>query len=798
MAEVDVGKQLPLLVAAQGAIAEAIALASPVEIPEDLPLLLKWKGVLIGGGGYITNVARNRVNGLLFAGTDVQNGYFRRPGDPEWATIFRRDTMDPKDMVRSAEGNSKGDGLASCMVAFAGQDGTRAYSHIHASVFTIDLDPAIPLTKPGGIKCRRWNLPLKHMRPNLGDSKFSSPGMAGHPTDKETALLGTWNDGAYFTKDGGYNCPQIDVPVGFGSAAPEKGRERYLVWIDQTNPQICYIFCQGTGLHRSTTGVAGPYTLIEGGPKMAVNLFGEPDGTLWVCGDGRIPNETGSAYVKGLSADAGLWTLKGDAWTFIGNPLGTKSNFPWHVAVATYPSKVTGGKVVLCWAEAIGALNQRGGTGNWFYMENASTADVIAGGEAAWHLATGLRVGGGFAFTEEYGEILLGGGFGVLRDLDFLTPEKHSDYPLQAALPRILAHDYSAGIEEFIVNNIFVNPTNGRIFLNCWDRHIVEVTDLDAYTAAVRMPTGARLSIAHGMDNAIDYPDYYVCAAGSGTPAHSYSEGGKAWTQFAATAAEKLIAYPDSAGNGSAGAIAMSNRDDIVICQSNNLPAIESRGSKVFRQIRLNGLTSYSTINSYTTIRKNVSADKTRPGVFAMVVPMTVPGVQNAVNNPLGGLWVRPGINAEWEQTFKGRIGSKGETSQFWNCHLKYVPGRSGELLYTGYIGQAQSPLVHLTDDGRAQSEFPDVSDVLVFGFGRNRPGAAYPVVMFRGKYKGIEGFWMTLDWFATCEFVSDIFLNNYWSSGTTSIAGDMTESGLGKWFVSIGGKGAVYALPAS
>jgi hypothetical protein len=792
MTNVPVDKLLPPLLTMQGGLAEILALMPAAEVPEEQAMVRKWEDVKLGGGGYITNVARDPVTGMLFAGTDVQNCYLRRPGDARWATVFRRDTMAPEDMVRTKESNDKGHSLASCMGAFAGGEGKRLYSHINAKVFTIDLDPAIPLTEPGGIKCKRWNLPLKYMQPNLNIGKFSSPGMAGHPTDKDVALLGTWNDGGYSTSDGGNTVQQLDVPVGFGSAGVEKGRERYLVWIDQTNPANCYVFCQGTGLHRSTTGVAGPYTLVTGGPKMAVNLFGEPDGTLWVCGDGRIPNATGSAYISGVSADGGLWTLKGDSWAFVGNPMTKWATYPWHVAVAPYLSAKTGGKVVLAWAEQVGTLSQNGGT-SWFNMENASTAAVIEGGEADWRRSAGLRMGGGFTFTENYGEIIGGEGFGVIRDADFLTPTLHPDYPVQKEVPRILAQDMSAGIEEFIVNNIFVNPANGRIFLNCWDRHIVEVADLNDYTARVMMPVGARLSIAHGMDNAIDDPDYYVVSAGSGTPAHSWSQGGRLWTQFAVTLAEKQATYPDSAGNGSAGAIAMSTRDDIVICQSNNLPAIESRGSRVFRRIALNGRMDYSTINSYTTAyRKNVAADKTRPGVFAMVVPMTVPGVQNAVNNVLGGLWVRPGIDKEWVQTIVGDVDEGGENIQFWGCHLQYIPDHSGEMLYTGYIGQADAPLVHWKDDGRVRSNLPNIANVLAYGFGRGLPDRPYPGILALGKFKGERGYWESFDLFETAEKISDEFPNNYWSAGTTCIEGDMTE--IGKWFVPVGGKGAVFA----
>lgn len=757
---------------------------------------VKWGDVPHGGGGYITNIARDRHSGMLFAGTDVQNGYLRRPGDERWATLFRRDTMREKDMVRTAETNKKGHGLASCMFAWAGTEGRRGYGHINASVFTIDLDPSIPLTETGGIKCRKWNLPPKFMQPNLGTGKFWSPGLAAHPSDIDVVLLGTWNDGCYCSTDAGDNVHSIDIPPGFGWPGSYKGRERYLVWIDQADPSVCYIFVQGTGLHRSTTGVKGPYVLLEGGPKMATNLFCEPDGTLWICADGRVLNELQTGYVSGtLSREAGLWMREGDSFTHVGNPLSKWNYYPWHFAVDPHNSDN-----LMCWMEQLGAVSlDRGKT--WSFFEHPTKASIFPGGEAEWRVRNGVFMGGGFVFTDTPGEIVGGEGFGVIRAENLWTPQSAYDNPTGPKTYRLLAKDMSAGINEFIVNEIWVNPTNGRLFTVNWDRHVTEILDLDAYNARVMMPANTRLSIAHGMDNAIDDPDYYVCSGGSGTPSHSWSQGGEVWTKFATTSDERKICFPDSAGNGSAGAVAMSERDDIVICQSNNLPAVETRkerdpttGLLIFRQIKLNGSADYSTINSYTTAyRKNVSADKLRPGVFGMVVPMTRPGVRNGIDNPLGGLWVRDGIDSEWMQTRAGRIGSYGEKAQFWNMDFKFIPGREAEMLFTAYIGQANAPLVHLFDDGRRELEIPNVRNVTKFGFGEN-PGQEYPAVMFLGEWKDERAYWVTLDWFGSCRKLSDEYPNNYWSSGCSSISGDMSNNGFGKWYIAVSGKGAVYA----
>jgi hypothetical protein len=738
-----------------------------------------WDDVPIGGGGYITNLRYFRRHSLAFAGTDVHNCYLRREGDKRWATVFRRDTMRPEDMVRTVDTNTKGHGIASSMLDLAGTDGTRAYGHINAHVYTIDLDPSISLRETGGIKCRKWNLSAKYMQPNLGWSKMFGNGIAGHPTDPNVAAVGTWNDGVYYTLDGGNNVHQVDVFPGSGGYGTDKGRERYLVAFGPDG--TFYVFVQGLGLHRAASVTDKPQ-LIPGSPPRAAYLTVENDGTVLLCGDPRLPNAAGTDY-QASPVDqtiAGVWVLDGRDFRNLGNGLRTWGHaYPVHVA-----RNPLNPDHMMVWHEQVGAITFDGGetwgTAHW------NSPVGIEGGEAPWRNRKGLFLGGGFDYTNTPGELMGGEGFGVIRMRELIKTDRSDG--LTWAEP---AKDYSAGIEEFIVNYIWVNPANGRTFLNCWDRHVVEINDLDDYTADVMHVQGERLSIAHGMDNAIDDPEYYVVSAGTGTPAHGWSQGGKEWFSFAPTSDQRKVTYPDKAGNGSAGAVAMSTRDDIVICQSNNLGAIESRGSRVFRQIKLNGSTNYSTINSYTTAyRKNVSADKTRPGVFAMLVPMTDPSVRNSVANPLGGLWVRDGIGAEWVQNYKGRLGSYGETAQFWNCDLFYIPGHSGELLYTGYIGQANAPLVHLLEDGRRSVEVKRVRNVTKFGFGAN-PGGGYPAVMFLGEWQGERGYWQTTDWFKTAEKLSDEYPNGYWSPGCSSIAGDMTTPG--RWFVAVSGKGAVF-----
>ena len=752
-----------------------------------------WGDVPIGGGGYITANAVDLNSGIMWCGTDVQNCYLRRPGDAKWATVFRRDTLPASDLVR----NAGTDGLGSNMGTFAGTDGTRAYSQINNWAYTLDFDADVPLTATGGIKATRWNLPTKSMKTNNGWSRWWGPGMSGHPTNKNICLLGTCNDGAYYTLDGGKSVVPITVPACVKGA---DGVARYLVWQGETHS---FVFVQGVGLHRSLTGADGQFVLIPGGPLRASSLYGEADGNLWLTGEARTPNATNNGYIYTMtSPDAGIWRLDDGAAqvAFVANPLKQWTSYgPWHVAVDPHnPNNL------VCWMEQLGAVStDRGKT--WAL---SSQAKIVAGGEAAWRLGN-MFAGGGPAFTRTPGELLWGEGFGCVLTEDYASQIETNIGG--AKYWQVEGKDYSKGIEEFIVNNIFTHPTTGRAWFNCWDRQIVEIVSLTDYINTPKLAVGTGLSAALGFDCAIDEPDYYVCGAGSGTPSHSWSKGGDTFNLFDPSPKRDQVFPPrpsDTTGlrGGSAGPVAVGNRNDIVIVQSNNWPAIETKGrfnpatgipdrAEDWSVIELGGSTNYATLSAFYVTRKSVSADKNRPGVMAMAVSNMDPLVRNATNNPLGGLWIRSGADKPWEQTVKGIIGGKGELSQFWACQLAYVPGHSGELLYTGYINQTHCPLVHLKDDGRTDAGLnPDVTDVLAFGFGKNEPGAPYPAVLFRGKYKGVEAFWLTLDWFKSVQFVSDLFPNNYWSAGTSSIAGDLSKDGHGKWLISVGGKGAIFA----
>ena len=157
--------------------------------------------------------------------------------------------------------------------------------------------------------------------------------------------------------------------------------------------------------------------------------------------------------------------------------------------------------------------------------------------------------------------------------------------------------------------------------------------------------------------------------------------------------------------------------------------------------------------------RKNIAADKTRPGVFALVYTVVQPGAA-PLGNPLGGVWVTENGGRGWTQTRRGVINDRAhgtpvpqdqDPRQYWRCQLDYVPGHGRELVYTGYADYGDDRLWWSRDDGATWTELHrSIRAVVSFGFGKAAPGQQRPPVFFHGQVDGKTGTFASFDWFAT------------------------------------------------
>jgi hypothetical protein len=553
----------------------------------------EFNTVPIGGGGYITHMDVHPVTGRMWAGTDVQNCYVRDPGDGGigWTTVFRKDTLPDDGVNYTGNDKAKTDGFGSFYGKWAPSDDSRLYTQINGFAYTVDITS---LGNNGTMLCTRWNLAAKYMKTNNALNRWLGPAFAVHPTNKNICLLGTDNDGCYYTTNAGATVTQITILAGSGlttsNAQPsEVGRERYLVVSDPGNANYWYIFVQGAGLYRSTAGVAGPYALVTGGPTGATCLFAEPDGTIWMTHDKRI---TGSGGVSRIARGGSSFTSS----TLTGV---MASNDPWHVAVDPFNSNN-----VLIWREQPGAYStNRGAT--WNDITGTSSVTLNSpNSEVLWRIAPAPKLAGGCYFDPiVQNRVWWGEGFGVCYS---------PDYKGQVHLV-----DYSAGIEEKIHNTYSNNHNTDTTILTAWDTPTCRIT---SFTNYINRPSagpvgGQGVQIGSGVDWAIDDPAFWAASVAGGN--HCYSEDdGVTWSKFAG-------AFP-YASNGANGVISVGNRDNIIIVPSNDARAFYTKnGGANWSKLKLNGSEDYHTISAYYILGRNmISACKEQAGKHAIVVGM--------------------------------------------------------------------------------------------------------------------------------------------------------------------------------
>ena len=283
------------------------------------------------------------------------------------------------------------------------------------------------------------------------------------------------------------------------------------------------------------------------------------------------------------------------------------------------------------------------------------------------------------------------------------------------------------------------------------------------------------------MDFAGDDPRFMVgVVAPSSEAAPGFTtNGGDSWQAFAGTPAS---------GWGQGGCIAAATKQNVVLLPSNNAIGVFTLdGGASWSPIKLDGSNPTSGFaNAFYVTRKNVTADKTRSGTFALVYTVLR---GDDYGEPLGGIWLTRDGGRSWTQMLKGVVSpddpnpkavrGKGlEERQFWQCQLDYVPGRSGELVYTPHADYSDDRFYWSSDDGRRWKELhPDIRNVRSFGFGKARDGQDRPALFFWGKMKGTEGLYASFDWFNT----PPILITRHPSAmlaDVSSVAGDPNNVG--------------------
>ena len=669
--------------------------------------------VPLGGTGSVTGIDISPDGKRLVCRTDVGNGYVRERSDPAWRPLFSPATMlqSDYDPLPAYAGKADAEGVAGIRMAPSNRD--VIFASFHGFIWkSVD----------GGKSIRRTALPQKTMLSNTGRQRLYNRTIDIHPRDPRRVVVGTWGEGVWHSSDGGDHWDQASLPAAGKSPGGEPGL--YFVAFDPTASDRLYSFVTGVGLFRSDTGPGGVFSALPGGPLVCSSLVIGPDGTAYLCEP--TPAEKGGKVWRYLTKTG--WTStqpEGEMFTIAvdpGNPkrllAGASNNF--------FMDSIDGGGTF----RALGAAtwNRNGGEARWTRgLSSIFPQEVVIDPidrNLLW-IAQGVGVAKGR---------IAGSGYQV--------------------------EDWSAGIEEMVAVATLCVP-GGKTFLSGWDKSFWRVDDLTAYNNDFRFPLrpGKQHSASFvGFSSYMDFAgDDHRFMVGIVAPSDSSSpgfttNGGDSWQAFKGA--------PDI-GFGVGGSIACNSKSNIVLLPSNNGVGVYTLdGGATWSPVKLDGVNPTGRFaNAYYVTRKNISADKTRPGTFALVYTIVTGGDQF---DPLGGMWLTRNGGKSWDQVLTGVVSvgnhdpkaimaAGGDARQFWQCQLEYVPGHAGELVYTPHADYADDQFFWSQDDGKSWSELnKKVRNVFAFGFGKAAPGQARPAVYFWGAVDKKVGFYASFDWFAT------------------------------------------------
>jgi hypothetical protein len=710
-----------------------------------------------GGGGFVTGGDFSADGNRAVHATDVGGAYIKDIGvDTQWRPLFTSSSLPTADFdPKPSAAGSDGDGCYDIKIAQSDKD-----------CLVAGYNGYVFRSTNGGANWTRCNLANKRMFANTSSAPFRvwQQKIAIHPTDKLTFLVGTWGDGQHYTTDGGSNFTSVGIAAGTQVNSLDPA---HLVAVDPGNANYWYISRHGTGIYRSTTGVAGPYTLITPGPTSAVAMQVTPTGVLWV-----------------LTYQNTLYKIargSGTTWTQIS--LTALSGFT-SGSFAVDPANENS-LIVMDGNGPIGISTDGGSSwvGGGFIRDTSPTNGIL-------HVAASVPWLGGF--SQGFFPARLQFRPGQTNDLYIFhgTGIAHGNPP--STFVATSWTDDTLGNEELGVLCGLSIPGNTKPLFGFADKGLVRINNFDLPRAIPFFPDGSLINVGINHCPSIDYsPDdanYLVAICNTNNAISGYStDGGATWQVFAAQ-------HPDGAISGQiictggTGATAK-----IIWVPSNNGKAVRSsNGGASWSYINMGGSSGgiSNWINSIWTRRYPAASDKQTAGVASIVVNNSNQGIT-------AGVYRTTDHGANWTQTFSGVIDSSSgaDSAQFWECKLKYIDGKAGQLLYCGGQGfpDFNSKLKYLANDTTNSWTTLGsgvIDNVHQVDCGVGYSGTTFPAVYFNGKVNGVSGIYRSKDFFATTpELLGRFPASNPFYIQT--LVGDRNKQG--RVFVGFNSGGAAY-----
>jgi hypothetical protein len=699
----------------------------------------------IVGGGFVTGLDISVDASRKVCSPDVTGPYIQ-DGTGDWRPLLTSSSLQSSEYDpwpnNYGAGLSDGPGCYAARMAPSNKD-----------VIVVVTNALVRRSTDGGNSFTRCNLAAKKMLANTGQQRLWNRKLDIHPTDPLTFLVGTDGDGQYYTTDGGQNFTSIGIAAGttFGGAATP-----HLVAFDPGAPLNVFITRHGTGLYRATAGVGGAFTLVTG-PTTFRQLHVTAGGTVWIC------TTTGE-----------LWKLArgSTSWVQISAPPGALSVHSFAVNPADLNS------LVVMDSDGISARSIDGGatwvgSDRWVATFPAPVGLYNNSSQVPWL----DHIGGLFPSHLQFdpvavNKVWLAHGTGV----------SYSNPP--TTFVRWDWYDISSGIEELVFVCGLSIPGNSRPLFGAWDKAIWRPRNLDHSRDAPIFPDSALASTnvdhCYSMDYATGAAAKVYAVVNLNHNISGYSvNGGATWQPFAAQ-------HPDGALGG---CVAATGDGKLIWVPANNGKAVRSGdGGASWSYINMGGSVG-GIVNwiAATYVRRHiVTADHERAGAAAIVVNTAVDSQTQTIS---GGVYRTLDDGQNWTQRLTGLIDATSDTAQAWHATLKYIPGKSGELLYTAGRDFA-SRLMWSQNDATSFTALrsSEINNVRNFTFGMAAPLQSYPTVFFDGTVNGVSGLYSSTDFFATsprllARFPAGVIIDRDFICGDMNVFGRLyvgpTSNGL-------------------
>ena len=744
------------------AIALVLCMGAPKLPAADLSSNYTWDDVMVGGGGWGALVFESpAAPGVVYFKDDCSSVYRLDKGATVWKKLNTWGSLPAGYTVQGANGAN---------IACAANDPNRAYMSYDKNLFYSD-DQGDSWKKGTISPPLNFMNEVDNPQPQRGcDSLRRLQRLVVDPNNKDVAYYGSSFDGLYRTTDGGANWSKLTNGLHAGVAVKQSADSGGFIntAIDKSGgtingrTKIVWATCRTVGVYRSTDGGNSFSPVSQTQPIYYTAAACDAAGTFYVAA-GSDTNNDGKVYKcpRGGTSMVDITPFATGVWQTI--DVHPSDQRLWaQTAWYGHAFSTDGGAT---WTTQSG--------GNW----------VTGSKDVPWHSASNSTTGM-VRFSPHTPDKLWiaygNGGVGYCT-----SPWREGNLTM---------NKIGKGIEDLCLSKITATNT-GRLHLSAW-----EEAGFSWDTDALSTPPSASWKTLAGITDGWGLKEgecNAVCESSQGnvvaTVVHyengdprniRSADGGKTWSKL------KFALPCQWDGN-----VAISRNDPkrFLIGQCTyDVHWYGFQGMSADRYLKLttDGGASFTNARGSGTIHMwggsiyggnamNLCADPNVDNRFLAfsnydfyIYASTDGGASFTAINKARPFAVENGV---WAKIFG-------------------IPGQRGHFYFCQGAGPVtKAPLWKSTDGGATWANAnPNLTKVLMAGWGKTISAASYPTLYVYGTYNGTKGFFRSTDAGANWDKIAGQYLpNNYLFDNVKDIDGDKTTEG--KVYMILGGTSLVY-----